>query len=125
MANDNIDERKYSLIITIVRKNLGCDVIDISKKSGAEGGTVILGKGIAEKNIYLDVLGVDFNPEKEIVLTLVQQQDVENVLNAISNKANLNNPGNGIAFVIDVKNHCGISHLLEKWTSKNGGVNNG
>lgn len=122
MTGNNINENKYSLIITIVKKGLGQDVIDVSKKSGAEGGTVILGKGIAEQNIYEDVLRVDFDPEKEIILTLVQQKYVDDVINSISDKANLNRPGNGIAFVIDVKNHLGITHLLEKWTHRNGGV---
>ncbi|WP_352420614.1 P-II family nitrogen regulator [Proteiniborus sp.] len=122
MILDNIDEKKYSLIITIVKKNLGQNIIDISKNSGAEGGTVILGRGIAEQNIYLDILGTDFDPNKEIILTLVKEEDVDNVISTISNEANLSNPGNGIAFVIDVKNHRGIAHLLEKWTIKNGGI---
>ncbi|WIV12661.1 P-II family nitrogen regulator [Proteiniborus sp. MB09-C3] len=121
MTVDNIDRKKYSLIITIVRKGLGSDVIDISKNSGAEGGTIILGNGIAEECVYQNILGMDYNPEKEIILTLVQQKAADNVINAISNGANLNKPGNGIAFVIDVKNHLGIAHLLEKWTDKKGG----
>lgn len=121
MTVDNTDKTKYSLIITIVRKGLGTHVIDISKNSGAEGGTIILGKGIAEESVYQELLGMDFNPEKEIILTLVQQEDADKVIDAISNKADLDKPGNGIAFIIDVKNHLGIAHLLEKWVGKKGG----
>ncbi len=121
MTVNNADKRKYSLIITIVRKGLGSCVIDISKNSGAEGGTILLGKGIAEESIYQDILGMDFEPEREIILTLVQQEDADNVLDAILSGAKLDKPGNGIAFIIDVKNHLGITHLLEKWTGKKGG----
>lgn len=122
MIVDNIDEKKYSLIITIVKKDLGRNIIDISKESGAEGGTIILGRGTAEQNIYLNILGTDFDPEKEIIFTLVKKEDVDNVISTIYDKANLSKPGNGIAFVIDVKSHRGIAHLLERWTCKNGGV---
>ena len=121
MTVDNTDKRKYSLIITIVRKGLGTHVIDISKNSGVEGGTIILGKGIAEESVYQELLGMDFDPEKEIILTLVQQEDADKIIDAISNEAKLDKPGNGIAFIIDVKNHLGIAHLLEKWVGKKGG----
>ena len=121
MTVDNAGKRKYSLIVTIVRKGLGPHIIDITKKSGANGGTILLGKGIAEESIYQNVLGMDFEPEREIILTLVQHEDADNVINTISNEANLDKPGNGIAFIIDVKNHLGITHLLEKWTGKKGG----
>jgi len=121
MAVENTDKRKYNLIITIVKKGLGPKVIDISKSSGASGGTIILGKGIAEKSIYQELLGIDFDPEKEIVLTLVQEEIADDVINAIANEVNLDKPGNGIAFIIDVKNHLGISHLLERLTDKKGG----
>lgn len=121
MTVNNSGKRKYSLIITIVRKGLGTSIIDITKNSGAEGGTILLGKGIADKSIYQDILGMDFDLERDIVLTLVQQEDADNVVDAISSEANLDKPGNGIAFIIDVKNHLGITHLLDKWTGKKGG----
>ncbi|SCG84408.1 nitrogen regulatory protein P-II [Proteiniborus sp. DW1] len=121
MTVNNADKSKYSLIITIVKKGLGPSIIDITKNSGADGGTILLGKGIADKNIYQNVLGMDFELERDIILTLVQQEDADNVLDAISSEASLNKPGNGISFIIDVKNHLGITQLLDKWTSKKGG----
>ncbi|MFA5523536.1 MAG: P-II family nitrogen regulator [Tissierellales bacterium] len=125
MKLDDTNKRKYSLIITIVRKGLGSHVIDISKNSGAEGGTIVLGKGIAEENVYQEFLELDFNPEKEIILTLVQQDNADKIIDAISSEAELDKPGNGIAFIIDVKNHLGITHLLEKWAGQKGGSFNG
>lgn|SRR5690554_3568041 len=121
MTENDINHEKFNMIITIVKKGLGSKIIEVSKKSGAEGGTIILGKGIAEKKIYQELLGIDFNPEKEVVLTLVQHNHIDEVLEAITNRADLNKPGKGIAFVIDIKAYCGIAHLLDRWKSTDGG----
>lgn len=121
MNNETMD--KYSMIVIIVKKGLGSKVIEVAKKSGSEGGTVLFGKGIASKKIYQEFLGIDFDPEKEVILTLVEESKVDSVLNAVSDMAQLNKPGAGIAFTVDVKYNCGVAHLLKRWKSSNGGTN--
>ena len=37
--------KKWSLIITIVRKGWGDKVLEASMKAGAEGGTIFMGRG--------------------------------------------------------------------------------
>lgn len=105
---------RYRLIVTIVKKGLGSKVVTVSKKAGAQGGTIILGRGTADKSISQKLLGIDYEPEKEIVLTLIQQEYMERVFDAIIQKMQLNKPGKGIIFLIDVKNFIGITHLLHQ-----------
>ncbi len=107
-------ERNYKLIVTIVKKGVGSKVIAASKMCGAEGGTIMLGRGTAGRDVYEKLLGIGFEPEKEIVLSMVMNECVDKVINEIIKKVELNKPGKGIAFVIDVKKYAGIAHLISQ-----------
>lgn len=105
-------DMEFQLIITIVNKGHCGAVIDSSLKAGAEGGTIISGRGsgIHEK---AKLFSFAIEPEKDIVLTLVPVGRTEKVLDAIISATKLNEPGNGIAFVIEVEKTTGINHLIE------------
>lgn len=114
MNDDELNfEEKYKLIITIVKKGLASRVVSSTKKAGVEGGTILLGKGTANKNIYLKFLGIDYDPEKEIILTLVKQEMVDPILEVIIRETQLDKPGKGVGFVINIKELAGICHLLK------------
>ena len=104
--------KEFQLIVTIVDKGKCGSVIDSSKKAGAEGGTIITGRGsgIHEK---AKLFSFNIEPEKDIVLTLVPSDMTKKVLEAIVNATDLNEPGKGIAFVLDVEKTTGIHHLIE------------
>ncbi|TVQ66076.1 MAG: P-II family nitrogen regulator [Balneolaceae bacterium] len=110
MSNNKV--LQFQLIISIVNKGHCGEVIDSSLKAGAEGGTIISGRGsgIHEK---AKLFSFAIEPEKEIVLTLVPSDRTEKVLEAIVKATKLNEPGHGIAFVLDVENVTGINHLIE------------
>lgn len=104
---------KFKLIVSIIDKG-SCDkVVDASKKAGAEGGTIIYGRGtgIHEKTKLFSML---IEPEKEIVLTLVTEENADSVLEQIVKDTKLNEPGHGIAFVMDVEATAGIAHRMKK-----------
>ncbi len=98
-----------SLIVTIVRKGWGDTVLEASLKAGAEGGTVMFGRGagIHERQ---KLLGIAIEPEKEIVLTLTSSGKVDPILEGIQRAANLSKPGTGIAFVVPVDRIVGVVH---------------
>ncbi|TYQ14916.1 UNVERIFIED_CONTAM: hypothetical protein Cloal_1311 [Acetivibrio alkalicellulosi] len=101
---------KFELIVTIVNKGFSCDVIDAAKKAGAEGGTIIHGRGTGI-NENAKLLGIPIEPEKEIILTLIDQEKSSKVLKSITDAVGLNTPGKGIAFVLEVDKVAGICHL--------------
>ncbi|RKQ33555.1 P-II family nitrogen regulator [Oceanobacillus halophilus] len=112
----------YDLILTIVNKGESDKVVDASKRAGAEGGTILHGRGtgIHEKAKLFNIL---IEPEKELVLTLISRDKTTDVLHAIEEDAHLNKPGKGIAFVLEVEKTVGINHVLnrmvnEKWESQ-------
>jgi nitrogen regulatory protein P-II 1 len=99
------------LILTIVRKGFGDDVIEASMNAGAEGGTIIFGRGIGihEKK---KILGIPIEPEKEIVLTVTPPDKTEAILAEIVRAVKLGEPGKGIAFSLQLDQFVGVAHGL-------------
>lgn len=104
---------KMSLIVTIVRKGWGDEVLEASMKAGAEGGTILMGRGVGvhEKQ---KILGIPIEPEKDIVLSVTYPDRNEAILQAIVQACDLEKPGAGIAFVLPIERVVGVSHLLPK-----------
>jgi nitrogen regulatory protein P-II 1 len=105
-----IDMENFELIITIVNKNTCEKIIRASKKAGAEGGTIVYGRGTGIRETKT-LLGIPIEPEKEIVLTIVPRDITETVQQAIIEAGNLDKPGAGITFVVELKKVAGICHL--------------
>ena len=54
-----------------------------------------------------------------MVLTLIVKEKCDGVLRAIERGARLDEPGRGIAFVLDVERTVGINHLLnQQWSEE-------
>jgi nitrogen regulatory protein PII len=101
---------KFDLIVTIVNKGFAEEVVEATKKAGAEGGTIINGRGSGiHENAKL--FGIPIEPEREIVFTLIDRQKTEKVLEAINNSVELSKPHRGIAFILEVEKTLGICHL--------------
>ncbi|KHF38386.1 P-II family nitrogen regulator [Halalkalibacter okhensis] len=112
----------HKLLVTIVKKGVASKVVKATKEAGAEGGTILFGRGtgIHEQRKFL---GIPVEPEKEIILTLVPVEKVDHILSIVEEAGKLNKPGNGVGFIIDVKKVTGIVHLLkiQKQNSNQGG----
>ncbi len=101
---------KHDLIVTIVNKGSSEAAVEASKKAGARGGTILFGRGtgIHEK---VKLLGITIEPEKEVLLTLVDKNITGQVLDAIVESVELHKPGKGIAFILNVDKVTGISEI--------------
>ncbi len=108
----------HKLLVTIVQKGVASKVVKASKEAGAEGGTIIYGKGtgIHEMSTFF---GISVETEKEIVLTLVPEDKLDSIISAVEKAGKLNKPGNGVGFVIDIKKVAGIVHLLKLQSQNN------
>lgn len=104
------DNCVYNVIFTIVNKGLGEDVIDSASLAGANGGTILNGRGsgISEKTGLLKVFNVDIEPEKEIVMILVNETICDNVVEKIRTDLKIDDCGNGVIFVQSVKRVYGL-----------------
>lgn len=106
----NTEDHSCDLIVTIVPKGLAERALRASQEAGAEGGTIIYGRGtgVHEKR---KILGVPIEPEKEILLTVVSRAISQTVLDNIYAAARLDVPGGGIAFTMPLDRVVGICHL--------------
>lgn len=100
---------KVSLIVTIVRKGWGDKVLEASMKAGADGGTILMGRGVGVHERQ-KILGIPIEPEKEIVLSVTDPDRNEAILQEIVQACELEKPGAGIAFVVPVERVVGASH---------------
>ena len=97
------------LIVSIVRKGWGNTVLEASVRAGAHGGTVMFGRGTGV-NEQQSIFGIPIEPEKEIVLTVTYSDQNDAVLKEIVRAAELDLPGHGLAFVVDVQKVVGVPH---------------
>lgn len=104
---------RVSLIVTVVRKGWGDKVMEASVKAGAEGGTILMGRGVGIHERQT-LLGIPIEPEKEIVLSVTYPDRNEAILQAIVEACDLEKPGAGIAFVVPIERIVGVSHLHGK-----------
>jgi len=95
-----------SLIVTIVRKGWGDAVLEASLKAGAQGGTVLLGRGVGSHE-QQKILGIPIEPEKEVILSVIYPDNRDTILNEIIKAGELEKPGAGIAFIIPVEKVAG------------------
>lgn len=107
-AEERGEERiMFHAITTIVEKGNAELVIDAATKAGAKGGTIInaRGSGIHETK---KLFNMDIEPEKEMVLILVEVEKTDAIVEAIRAGAGLDEPGRGILFVQEVGQAYGI-----------------
>ncbi len=110
-------ETAFQLIVTIVGQGRCSPLIEAAKAAGAEGVTIVRGRGsgVHESGRFL---GIPIEPEKDVMLVLIGRELTEPVLAAIMKAGELDKPGKGIAFVLDVPRVEGIVHLGEVVSSR-------
>ena len=107
MASDTV------LIVTIVKKGWGDKVMAASMNAGAEGGTVLFGRGVGIHE-HKKILGIPIEPEKEIIFSVTPAEKVDAILEEIRKGAELEKPGAGLAFVVPIEKVVGVVHLMQE-----------
>lgn len=103
-----MDKKKYEMILCIVNAGFSETVMDAAKSAGAQGGTLLRGRGTANREAE-EFFHISIQPDKEIVMILVPQEIKDAVLTSIYKAAGLNTAGQGIAFSIAVDRTVGLS----------------
>jgi nitrogen regulatory protein P-II 1 len=106
------DVDRFQLIVTVVPQGSASRIVEAAKAAGARGGTILRGRGtgVHESGRFF---GIPIEPEKELVLVLVERVLTSAILDAIVAAGRLAEPGKGIAFVLDVPRVEGVAQLAE------------
>lgn len=99
---------KHEVIFCIVNTGFSDEVMDAARKFGARGGTVIRARGTANTEAE-KLFNIAIQPEKEIVMILIESKLKNDILHALYNAVGLNTPGQGIAFTMPVDDVVGLT----------------
>ena len=98
----------HEVILCIVNSGFSDAVMDAAKEFGARGGTVIRGRGTANSEAE-KLFNIVIQPEKEVVMILVDSAIRDDILHALYRAVGLNTPGQGIAFSLPGDQVVGLS----------------
>ena len=102
-----MNDIKYEMIVCVVNAGFSGEVMDIARREGATGGTIIHARGTANPNAEKE-FQITINPEKDVVLLTVKSEIKDNILKAIYNEAGMGTNASGVAFSLPVTNVIGI-----------------
>jgi nitrogen regulatory protein PII len=109
---DTAKSKALKMIIAIVQRGKADGVVGAAIKAGAPAATVIFGRGQGMRE-RLGPLGVAIQPEKEIILCILEEWLTEQVLRAMVSEGNLDKPGVGFVFQVSVDKALGFVEAHE------------
>ncbi|SES31594.1 P-II family nitrogen regulator [Salipaludibacillus aurantiacus] len=99
--------KEYKAIISIVDNNLTDTVLEkIEEEHGITSSTVILARGRSDKDGGF--FGFKVEPERECVITLVNEESLKQVIETIETYGELKEPGQGIVFSLSLEHVGGL-----------------
>ena len=104
-----MNENLFQIIFAIVEMGRATKILEAAEKVGAEGGTIFYGRGTGVHE-HEKILGISIEPEKEIIMILINKQIADTVLDTVISAGELNKPGRGLVFVMDISKVVGICH---------------
>ena len=103
-----MNDFNHEVIFCIVNAGFSDEVMDAAREYGARGGTVIRARGTAGQEAE-KLFNIAIQPEKEIVMILVDKKIKNDILHALYKAVGLNTPGQGIAFTVPVVDVVGLA----------------
>lgn len=103
-----MSEFQHEVIMCVVNAGFSDSVMDAAREFGARGGTVIHARGTANAEAE-KLFNISIQPEKELVMILVEKEYRDDILHALYQKVGLQSAGQGIAFCLPVEDVIGLS----------------
>lgn len=111
-SGEGEEKSMFKKLTVIVNRGMADDVMDIARRSGARGGTILHGKGTGSE-CGAKLFGIDIEPEKELIIIILPNDLVEKVIVDLYEELQLNVPGNGILFTEPVWDVRGLFEGME------------
>lgn len=107
---------EFQLIVAVVEAGRASALMEAAKEAGAKGGTIFYGRGtgIHEHNKFF---GAPIEPRKEILMIIIEKTLTDSVLEAVIRGGELDKPGRGMTFVLDVAGIAGTVNIDESLLS--------
>jgi nitrogen regulatory protein P-II 1 len=105
---------RFKVVIALVTPELTKKLVDTAREAGATGDVIIKGKG-SGMHEPISFLGLNVMDQTNLVMFLVEEHVASNILDALNDKCKLDDPGNGIAFSLNVERAVGLALQMEKF----------
>ncbi len=103
----------HEVIIAIVNSGFAEETMEVAKKHGARGGTIINARGVAKEEAAA-FFGIAFHADKEILMIVVEK-DVRNaILNALYQEMGMDKKSRGIVFSLPVSDVAGLAPAIQE-----------
>ena len=107
----NMEENKFCLIVTIVNQGFADVVMDAAREVNARGGTILKAKGTGA-GYTQKFFGISITEEKEMVYIVARKEDRDGIMHAIMDKAGAKTDARGAVFALPVDSVAGVQSLL-------------
>lgn len=105
-------EVSQDLIIAIINRGFSDYVVSAARDAGATGATIMYGRGTAD--VDKQVMGISLQPEREIIIILVNSTDKRKIMQAIADKTSLMEEGRSLCFSMPVNAVYGLKRVTEQ-----------
>jgi len=106
-GKEKMEKINYHLIVTIASEGSADKIMNIAKRNGANGGTLIKGRGIGGKNSF-KLFNVTLEPEKDIILIVCKNENKDRIMHSILEKNGMNTGSKGICFSLPIDSAVGF-----------------
>ncbi|SRR5690606_15795276 len=96
-------------IFAIVERGKAEFIVEKAKEAGAEGATIVYGRGTGEKE-FQKFFNLHIESSKEIILIVTDSNRAKPIQEAIIKAGHLDRPGTGIVFTVSIENLFGLKH---------------
>ena len=97
---EELDELQHNCVLAIVNRGFAEKVVEIAEQSGAEGVTILHGRGAeADQKVVLPIINIELQPEKEIVLFISGRRVSERIADTLLSDPQLDQDGNISVFI--------------------------
>ena len=97
----------HEVIFVIVNAGFAEEAMDVARAEGVRGGTIINARGVAREQ-EAAFFGITIQPEKEILMMVVEKEIRDNVLNALYKQMGMGKKAQGIVFSLPVSEAAGL-----------------
>ncbi|MDR1940010.1 MAG: P-II family nitrogen regulator [Clostridiales bacterium] len=100
-SSQNTGGKETKALFIIVNAGFSTEAVEITRRCGAKGATIINARGSAGADYKFS--GINYEPEKEIILSLVEDDIAQKIMDAIRDDAGISTPSHGICFCMPVE----------------------
>ena len=103
----------FDLILAIAQQGYAETVMDMARKAGAGGGTVVHAKGLGEE--YAEkFLGLSIAAEKEMILIVTRHEQNDAIMRAIMDGAGAHSQAHTVLFSLPVEDVVGLRSIMKE-----------